>query len=133
MAVGQRLVRKVCKECSVLIAPNENELEEIKKHLQAIPKYIGIPENLDQLQIAKASEKGCQTCNFTGYKGRKGLYEVLLIDEEMGKYILTNPPVSEIKALAVKKGMITIYQSGLIEIVFGNTTFEEIRRVVEED
>ena len=51
----------------------------------------------------------------------------------MEKFILTNPPVSSIRELAIKKGMITMYQSGLIDIALGITTFEEVARVVEED
>ena len=56
-----------------------------------------------------------------------------LVDSEMEKFILTNPPVSSIRDLAIKKGMVTMYQSGLIDIVLGKTTFEEVARVVEED
>jgi type II secretory ATPase GspE/PulE/Tfp pilus assembly ATPase PilB-like protein len=81
----------------------------------------------------KAKKGGCDACNFTGYKGRMGLFEVLLVDSEMEKFILTNPPVSEIKKLAIKKGMITMYQSGLIAVKEGKTTLEEVKRVVEED
>ena len=51
----------------------------------------------------------------------------------MEKFILTNPPVSSVRTLAIKKGMITMYQSGLIDIAKGITTFEEVARVVEED
>ena len=94
---------------------------------------ISFPKDLGEAKIARAANKGCGACNFTGYKGRKGLHEVLLIDNEMERFILTNPPVSKIKALAIKKGMITMYQSGLIEIVLGETTFEEVARVVEVD
>ena len=76
---------------------------------------------------------GCQVCNFTGYKGRQGLFEAFLVDSEMEKFILTNPPVSEIRELAIKRGMITMYQSGLIDIALGKTTFEEVVRVVEAE
>ena len=51
----------------------------------------------------------------------------------MEKYILTNPPVSSIRELAIKKGMVTMYQSGLIDIAESTTTFDEVARVVEED
>ena len=51
----------------------------------------------------------------------------------MEKFILTNPPVSSIRELAIKKGMVTMYQSGLIDVVLGDTTLEEVLRVVEED
>ena len=81
----------------------------------------------------KAKKGGCEYCNFTGYKGRMGLYEVLLVDAEMEKFILTNPPVSEIKKLAIQKGMVTMYQSGLLAVKEKKTTLQEVKRVVEED
>jgi len=84
-------------------------------------------------KICKAKKGGCDACNFTGYKGRIGLYEALLVDAEMEKFILTNPPVSEIKNLAIKKGMVTMYQAGLQAVKDGLTTLEEVKRVVEED
>jgi type II secretory ATPase GspE/PulE/Tfp pilus assembly ATPase PilB-like protein len=133
MVIGQRLVRRVCKKCSVLANPSAQELSEIKKSLKGLPKNIDVPKNLDKIKIAKAQKKGCKDCNFTGYKERMGLYEVLLVDAQMEKFILKNPPVSEIKALAIKKGMITIYQSGLIEVALGETTLEEVKRVVGEE
>ena len=64
-----------------------------------------------------------------GYKGRKGLFEAFLIDGEMERFILTNPPVSAIRDLAMKKGMVTMYQSGLIDVVLGETTLEEVNRM----
>ncbi len=130
MVVGQRLIRKVCKECSVATKPSSKELAEIKKGLKGVPKNIGVPKDLNKVKIAKASEKGCKHCNLTGYKERKGIFETFLVDSNMEKFILTNPPVSEIKKMAVKNGMVTIYQSGLIEVVLGQTTLEEVKRVV---
>jgi len=132
MVVGERLVRMICKKCSILEKPNEQELEEIKKGLKNISKDVEIPD-LDTIKIAFAKEKGCEACNFTGYKGRKGLFEIFLVDAEMEKFILTNPAVSSIKELLIKKGMTTIYQSGLIEVVLGETTLQEVKKVVEED
>lgn len=132
MAIAQRLVRKVCKECSSMEKPSAEILAEIKSGLKNLPKGIAVP-SLAKIKIAKAKEKGCQACNFTGYKGRRGLYEVLLVDAQMEKFILTNPAVSEIKAMAIKKGMVTIYQSGLLEILAGQTTLEEVKKAVEAD
>jgi len=133
MAVAQRLVRKVCKECGIPSKPTEKELSEIKKGLRNIPKNVKLPD-LDKLKIMRAKEEGgCSVCNFTGYKGRAGLFEAFLVDSEMERFILTNPPVSEVRKLAIKKGMITMYQSGLIDIAIGQTTFEEVLRVVEAE
>ena len=132
MAVAQRLLRKVCKECSTLIKPSSAELAELKRGLKNLPIKIKLPD-FDKVQIAKVKEGGCQACNFTGYRGRQGLFEAFLVDSEMERFILTNPPVSLIRELAIKKGMVTMYQSGLIDILLGKTTFEEVARVVEAD
>jgi len=132
MAVAQRLVRKVCKKCSTLESPSASELAEIKKGLKSLPSNINLPD-IDNVKIAKIKEGGCEACNFTGYKGRQGLFEAFLVDSEMEKFILTNPPVSSVRELAVKKGMATMYQSGLIDVISGVTTLDEVLRVVEED
>ncbi len=132
MAVAQRLVRKVCRECSTLDKPTAKELKELKDGLKKLPSKVKAPD-LDDVKIARVKEGGCPACNFTGYKGRCGLYETFLVDAEMEKFILKNPPVSSVRELAVKKGMVTMYQAGLIDIAEGITTFEEVARVVEED
>jgi len=132
MAVAQRLIRKVCKECSTLEKPSAKELSEIKKGLKSLPKTVTIPD-FEKIMITHPKEGGCAVCNFTGYKGRQGLFEAFLVDSEIEKFILTNPPVSAIRDLAIKKGMITMYQSGLIDVALGKTTLEEVLRVVEED
>ena len=132
MAVAQRLVRKVCKKCSTLTEPTATELAEIKRGLKSLPKNVKVPD-LDKVKIARIKEGGCDACNFTGYKGRQGLFEAFLIDSEMEKFILTNPAVSTIRDLAIKKGMVTMYQSGLLDVVSGQTTMEEVKRVVEMD
>lgn len=123
MAIAQRLVRRVCLKCSKTAKPTPKELGELKN----------IPESLmpKDIQIAKISK--CEFCNETGFKGRRALYETFLVDEEMERFILTNPPVSAIRDLAIKKGMVTMYQAGLIEVAMGNTTLEEVKRVVEEN
>ncbi len=133
MIVGERLIRKVCQECSVFAKPSPKELLEIKKGLKNVSSQTSIPKDLDKIKIARVKEKMCKTCSFTGYKGRKGLFEVMIVDPKMEKFILTNPPVSAIKKMAVKNGMITMYQSGLIEVVSGQTTLDEVKRVIEAD
>ena len=133
MIVGERLVRKICQKCGLLETPTSTELAEIKKGLEHLNPTVLIPKNLDEIKIPKIKTGGCINCNFTGYKGRQGIFEIFLMDAEMEKFILTNPAVSSIKELLVKKGMTTIYQSGLIEVVLGKTTLEEVKKVVEED
>lgn len=134
MAIAQRLVRKVCKKCSTLEKPTKEELDIIEKGLANIKDNTDIQlPNLSQIKVSHIKEGGCDACNFTGYKGRQGLYEAFLIDSDMERFILTNPPVSDVKTMAIKKGMITMWQSGLIEIALGNTTLEEVKKNIEEE
>jgi len=132
MAVAQRLVRKVCQKCSIPAKPTPKELSEIKSGLKNLPSSVKIPD-LNKIGIMRIKEGGCPACNFTGYKGRKGLFEAFLIDSDIERFILTNPPVSSIREIAIKKGMVTMYQSGLIDVISGDTTIEEVARVVETD
>ena len=133
LVISQRLIRKVCKNCSVLAKPSTEELKEIKGGLKGVPKEVDVPKDLNKIKIAKIKEGGCKICNFTGYIGRKGIFELFLVDAEIEKFILTNPSVSSVKELLIKKGMVTIYQSGLIEVILGETTLEEVKRVVGVD
>jgi len=132
MAVAQRLVRKVCKKCSTSQKATPEEITEFKRALEHMPSHIKIPD-IDNALVQRVKEGGCEACNFTGYKGRHGLYEAFLVDSEMEKFILNNPPVSAVRELAIKKGMVTMYQSGILDILEGSTTMEEVRRVVDVD
>ena len=75
---------------------------------------------------------GCKNCNFTGYRGRVGIFEALLIDDELENLILKSPSIAALKKAAIKKGMVTIYQDGVIKALEGITTLEEVERVVGE-
>lgn len=128
VAIAQRLIRKVCPKCVEMKAIGSQLYEEIKKELDGLPQGIDVPElKLDSL-IPHA--KGCEHCNFTGYKGRIGIFEALVIDDEMQDFILTSPSSSALEKLAVKKGMTLMKQDGLIKVLQGITTIEEIKRVV---
>jgi type II secretory ATPase GspE/PulE/Tfp pilus assembly ATPase PilB-like protein len=125
MAVAQRLVRKVCQRCSALEKPTDEEMKKIKEGLKNL-NFV-IPKDL---KIKRA--KGCEDCNFTGYWGRTGIFEAFLVDDEMEKFILTGPSISTLREMAQKKGMITMYQDGLLKVINGITTMEEVERVVIE-
>jgi type II secretory ATPase GspE/PulE/Tfp pilus assembly ATPase PilB-like protein len=125
MAVAQRLVRRVCNNCSVWQKPSEEEIKKIKEGLKNLNFKI-----TDDLKIKRV--RGCENCNFTGYRGRSGIFEAFLVDEEMEKFILTEPSISALREMAQKKGMVTMYQDGLLKVIDGITTIEEVERVVSE-
>lgn len=123
IAVAQRLVRKICKKCAKLEKPTD---EEIKK----LSPYLKLGGEQKEIKIPKVV--GCRDCNFTGYRGRVGIFEALLVDEEMERFILTSPSISALREKAIKKGMVTMYQDGMIKVLKGITTIEEVERVAGE-
>jgi len=118
LAIAQRLIRKVCPKCSKLKKPSAEELKKIKKELKKVPQNIKIPQ-----------AKGCQYCNLTGYRGRIGIFEILLVDDEIEKFILNNTSIAALRQLAVKKGMMPLKQDGLMKVLEGITTLEEVERI----
>lgn len=125
MAVAQRLVRKVCPKCVKFENPTKEEFEKLKNNLKKI-KEIG-----SDIKIPKAV--GCIDCNFTGYKKRTGIFEAFLVDDEMEKFILKSPSIAEMREKAIEKGMITMFQDGLLKVLKGETTLEEVERVAFEE
>jgi len=122
LAVAQRLVRKICQKCGTLRTPSPEESQKIKNELKNVPKNIKIPQ-----------VKGCSYCNGTGYRGRVGIFEAFLIDDEMEKFILTSPSIAALRERAVKCGMVTIRKDGLMKVLDGVTTLEEVERVAGEE
>jgi type II secretory ATPase GspE/PulE/Tfp pilus assembly ATPase PilB-like protein len=127
LAIAQRLVRKVCKKCAKLKTASPQQLVKIKKALKGIPKNIEIPKLTKGLKIPEV--KGCKHCNFTGFRGRVGIFEAILIDSEMERFLLKNPSISAFRQEAIKRGMITVHQDGLIKVLEKITTIEEVERV----
>ncbi|MBI4101498.1 MAG: type II/IV secretion system protein [Candidatus Nealsonbacteria bacterium] len=131
LAIAQRLVRKVCPKCAKLEKPSPETLKKIKDSLKGLPKGVNFPPVGAQTKISKS--QGCKSCNFTGYRGRVGIFEALLIDAAMEKFILQNPSIAALKEEAINKGrMTTMTQDGLFKILEGVTTFEELERVMGE-
>jgi len=128
VCIAQRLVRKVCPECAEMKPISPELFEEIKKNLEGVPQGVDMPELRPDMLVANI--KGCEHCNFSGYKGRVGIFEALSIDDEMQDFILTSPSTSAVEKMAIKKGMTTMKQDGMIKILKGTTTMEEVKRVV---
>jgi len=129
-AMAQRLVRKLCAKCHKKEKIQAADLELIKKYLSDVAKQFKLPALNDSLEISYPQQ--CKECNFTGYKGRIGIYEIFEIDSEIEKLILKSPSISDIKDLAVKKGMTTLLQDGLMKVLEGTTSVEEVLKVVGE-
>lgn len=128
-AIAQRLVRKVCKKCGKISETAPADIQKIKKVLTGLPRGIQLPSLIKSTKIVNAH--GCKECNFTGYLGRVGIFEAFLVDDEMEKFILTRPSIAALRNLAIKRGMVTIQQDGIIKVLEGITTIEEVERIVE--
>jgi len=121
LILAQRLIRKICMECR----------EPIKVHPQLLIDLGVSPDEVKTFPVYKG--KGCSICNNTGYKGRVGLYEVMAIKEEVKELILSRASTSEVKKEAMRLGMKTLRQSGIIKIREGLTTIEEVLRSTMDD
>lgn len=131
MVVAQRLPRKVCQKCVKFISPSPTELKKIKEGLKGVNKEI-LPPVFSKPDLKIPKVQGCPECNSTGYRGRIGIYETFLVDDEMERFILKSPSIVDMKDLAIKKGMVLMHQDGLIKVLEGITTIEEIERVTGE-
>jgi type II secretory ATPase GspE/PulE/Tfp pilus assembly ATPase PilB-like protein len=131
MVVAQRLPRMVCSDCAKFVEPSKEELEKIKKSLAGVKKEI-LPPSFFEKSFKIPRAVGCQNCNLTGYRGRVGIFETFLVDDEMERFILTNPSIVDMRELAIKRGMILMRQDGLMKVLEGVTTIEEVERVAGE-
>jgi type IV pilus assembly protein PilB len=113
---AQRLVRRICKDC----------IEPFDVPPQTLIDAGFTPEESKTVKIQKG--KGCGVCNNTGYKGRCGLYEVMEVDDEIRELVLVGASALELKKKAIERGMITLRRSGLIKVMAGMTTLEEVSR-----
>jgi type IV pilus assembly protein PilB len=112
LIMAQRLVRRNCNNCKEEITLSEEALLDLSLE-PGTSIYKG---------------KGCDQCNGSGYSGRQGLYEVMPITPEIRELILDRAPTSEIQKLAIKQGMLTLREDGLIKVAKGITTVEEVLR-----
>lgn len=117
--LAQRLVRTICPKCPEDYVPTVEELR-------------GIGLDATKVKLLRRG-RGCLHCQQSGYRGRTGIYELMLIDDEVRKLILMNVDSGTLKAKAREKGMITLLEDGAEKVLAGITTCEEISRVTQED
>jgi len=118
--VAQRLVRLICPDCKQGYHPTPEELAK-----------LGIKPGYGDGEFFRG--RGCPLCMNTGYRGRRGIYEILLMDDEIRSLILSKTDSSTIKTKAVGKGMLTLRESGAQRVIDGTTTTEEVLRVTQEE
>jgi len=129
--MAQRLVRRLCPDCSSVEVIHPEDLDLIGKKLNSLNEESKKLFNINEsTQIAYPNPKGCKECNNLGYKGRIGVYELFEIDPEIEKLILEKPSIFDVLELAIKKGMIPMLQDGFIRVLEKTTSVEEVVRVV---
>jgi type II secretory ATPase GspE/PulE/Tfp pilus assembly ATPase PilB-like protein len=121
--LAQRLVRVICKDCKEEYTPTENALKDLGLEIKEIGSqkfYRG---------------KGCPKCLQTGYKGRIGIFELLVLsgNDKLRDLILSKAPTHELRKEACVKGMITLREDGIRRVKEGLTTIEEVMRVTQEE
>jgi type II secretory ATPase GspE/PulE/Tfp pilus assembly ATPase PilB-like protein len=128
--IGQRLVRRICDNCKEEMKLDAVVYERVLKTLQVLPDVEKKNVNFEHLQFFYG--RGCSVCSGLGYKGRIGIYEIFTMNKEIEKLILSEQ-ISEyvIQDIAVKNGMITMAQDGILKALDGITTIEEVFRVTE--
>ena len=126
-AVGQRVVRKICPSCKITKKATEEVILRIKTVLGNLKDF-----EKDNKTLTLFEGKGCVECDNTGYLGRIGIFEVLVVSEKIAKMILGHRTSQEIEDQAVPEGMVTMKQDGFLKVVEGVTTIEEVLRVAEE-
>ena len=119
--VAQRLVRTLCAECKEPYTPDAAML-----HSTGLDRFVAPGSALYRA-------RGCPSCRNTGYKGRAGLFELLMVDDAMRKGILEGADGSVLQDLAVGAGMVTLYEDGLRKVASGLTTYEEVLRATESE
>jgi excisionase family DNA binding protein len=123
--VCQRLVRRICETCKEPYhAAGEDSLVEWMRTRAATGGY----EMPDEAQRHRG--RGCDRCRNTGYKGRIGLFEVMVVDESMAEAILRGASGDELQDLALERGMLTLFADGARKVVEGITTPDEVRRAL---
>jgi general secretion pathway protein E len=118
--LAQRLVRKVCKDCQQAYQPEDEELIR-----------LGIVPSKTRLAFYRGP--GCAGCSQTGYRGRTGIYELLVMDDEIRRLIGAKSDATAIKQAAIAKGMITLKDDGANKVFHGITTTEEVMRITQQE
>jgi type IV pilus assembly protein PilB len=129
--VGQRVLRRVCKDCCTQVEITPEQEQDMKNTLG--PVYDMIEDRLKKegKKVTIPKVVGCDKCNNTGYLGRVAIYEVMPISEKISKLIIEKATSSEVQRLAMEEGMLTMKQDGYVKVLDGVTTLDEVVRVAQ--
>lgn len=126
VAMAQRLVRKLCQYCKKEVTIEGEQQKQIEEIVSGIEDKSLIPPQRNKMYVPV----GCEKCNKIGYKGRTGIYEAILTDDKIENAVELNPSEREIWAAAKGQGILTMKQDGVIKILQGVTSLQELERVI---
>lgn len=129
VTMAQRLVRLLCPNCKVEVELSESR----KKAVSFVLNGIVLKENIPKDHDSNWEAKGCDKCNDSGYKGRLGIYEAIIMDEQIEKLTAENPSEREIVRAARPQGVLSMREDGVLKMLRGVTSFSELERVVALD
>ncbi len=129
VVMAQRLIRRLCTHCMQKDEPSAEDLEIIKKIVDSMPKLYKDAVDFEHANFKKAV--GCDKCNNTGYSGREGIFEIVLVDAEVSKAILNAPSEADIWEASKHQGLPRMKEHGIVKAIAGITSIEEVKRVVD--
>jgi type IV pilus assembly protein PilB len=129
IAMAQRLALRLCPYCKEKVKPSKDIEKFILKELESAPAKSKEGVDLNDIYVYKPV--GCPKCNMKGEKGRVGLFEILRMTPELEAIIISDPNESKILSEAKRQGMITMKQDGLIKVINGEISLEEVLRVTD--
>ena len=128
LAMAMRLVRKLCPECKKQIDIPEEDRQTIDKIINSITDKTYL-EGIDRQHYFQSV--GCDKCNMTGYKGRIGIHEAILMSEKIEMIIRQSPSEREIQKAALDQNLLSLAQDGIIKVLQGITTINELQRIID--
>jgi type IV pilus assembly protein PilB len=136
LAVAQRLLRRLCDNCKIVNDATPSEKKLLTTEVEKMPDEgkKEIPQNIDleNIKLARVGN-GCKECDNKLYKGRIGIFEVLEMSDELERTILANLSEENLKKEALRQGMINMYQDGIIKVLKGVTTIEELMTFAQSE
>jgi type IV pilus assembly protein PilB len=135
--LGQRLVRRICPDCRSVVRNTQKVIDEYRSSLAIESMFAslrkrGVFQDFQKIRDARiVYGRGCPKCLRSGYRGRTGIYEVLVIDDHVREAMLKEPTATSIERAAKSQGMTMMLEDGLYKALTGVTTFDEVLRVMK--
>jgi type IV pilus assembly protein PilB len=132
LIIAQRLVRLVCKKCSEEYKVDKKTKEHISNVMEGVDRSVFDPAILADPNLTFFKTTGCKDCGNTGYRGRVGAFEILVVKGELEEMVLQGADAASLREVAQEHGMTTIRQDAYLKVISKLTTIEEVERISEE-